>query len=120
VTIERLVAAKLWLEELETSLAQLAAEKWRQLAEEFDDDDPPDDYEDRAVEVDASGPIRAELARARAMIEERALAVVGERDAWPAGGSAVSRAWALADAKSSEADSEVVSAELLRLRAGSA
>ena len=118
MNVERLVAAKLWLEELEAKLAQLAAVKWQTLAEEFDGDDPPEDYEARAGEVDASGPIRTELARARAMIEERALAVVGDREAWPAGGSAVARAWALADAKSSEADSEVVSAELLLLRAG--
>jgi hypothetical protein len=118
MSIERLVAAKLWIEELEAKLAQLAAVKWQTLAEEFDGEDPPEDYEARAGEVDASGPIRAELARARALIEDRALAVVGDRDAWPAGGSAVSRACALADAKLGEADSEVVSVELLMLRAG--
>lgn len=114
--IERLVAAKLWLEELEAQLAQLAVAKWKTLSEEFDGDEPPEDYEARAGEVDASGPIRAELASARALVEERALAVAGDRDAWPAGGSAVARACALADAKAQDADAGTVVAELLVLR----
>lgn len=114
--IERLVAAKLWLEELEARLAQAAAAKWKALGEEFDDEDPPEDYEARSSEVDSTAPILQVLARARATLEERALEVVGDRDAWPAGGSSVSRAWALADSKSQHADAGAVAAELLVLR----
>jgi hypothetical protein len=120
VKIEQLVAAQLWLDELEVKLAQAAAIKWKILGDEFDGDDPPEGYEARASEVDATGPIHEALALARSALEERALAVVGDRDAWPAGGSSVARACALAQAKASEADEAIVAAELLelRLRAG--
>ncbi len=120
MNVERLVAAKRWLEELEARLAQAAAAKWMILGDEFDDYDPPEGYEARALEVDATGPIHEALAIARAVLEERAFAVVNDTDAWPAGGSAVARAYALAQEKASEADEAIVIAELgeLRARAG--
>jgi hypothetical protein len=116
VKIEQLVAAQLWLDELEAKLAQAAAIKWKILGDEFDGDDPPEGYEARASEVDVTGPIHEALARARVVLEERALAVVENRDAWPAGGSWVARACALAQAKAAEADEAILAAELLELR----
>ncbi len=118
--IEKLVAAQLWLDELEAKLVEAAANKWKILGDEFDEEDPPDGYEVRAREVDVTAPIHQALATAREVLEERALAVVGDRAAWPAGGSSVARAWALAQEKAAEADEAVLAAELreLRLRAG--
>lgn len=114
--VEKLVAAQLWHDELEAKLARAAAIKWSILGDEFDGDDPPEGYEARASEVDATGPIHEALARARAVLEQRAHAVVGDRDAWPAGGSAVARACALAQAMAGEADEGLVAAELIELR----
>ncbi len=114
--IEQLVAAQIWLDELEAKLAQAAAIKWKILGDEFDGDDPPEGYEARASEVDVTGPIHEALALARAVLEERAIAVVADREAWPAGGSWVARACALAQAKAVEADVAILGAELLELR----
>jgi len=116
--VEQLVAAQRWHDELELELIRAAASKWQLLGEEFDGDDPPEGYEARASEVDATGPIHEALARARVVLEQRALAVVGDRDAWPAGGSSVARACALAQAKAGEADGVIVAAELIEIRAG--
>jgi len=118
MTIEKLVASQLWLDELEAELARAAASKWKILGDEFEGDDPPEGYESRASEVDGTGPIHEALARARVVLEQRALAVVGDRDAWPAGGSSVARACALAQAKAGEADGVIVAAELIEIRAG--
>ena len=114
--IEQLVAAQRWHDELEAELIRAALSKWQILGEEFDGDDPPEGYEARASEVDATGPIHEALAIARAVLEQRALAVVEDRERWPAGGSSVSRAHALANAKAAEADEAVVEAELFELR----
>lgn len=114
--IEKLVAAQRWHDELELELIRAAASKWQLLGEEFVDDDPPEGYEARASEVDATRPIHEALARARAVLEQRALAVVGDPAAWPAGGSSIARACALAQTKAAEAAEELVAAELLELR----
>jgi hypothetical protein len=113
---ERLVAAHLWLDELEAMLARAAAAKWKILGDEFDGEEPDENYEARSNEVDETKPIHDALAVARVVLEERALAVVDDHDALPAGGSAVARAYALAQAMHGEADPARVQAELRGLR----
>jgi len=119
MTPERLLAAALWLDELEAQRAEALSRKWSALATEFDGEPDPAAYQARDAELDGAlvQPVRAMLQAARVMLEERA-AEFRPRASWPAGGSWQSRAYALAVSLAGEADQAVVERELAELRRG--
>lgn len=118
MTSECLLAAALWLDELEAQRDAAAGEKWAALGEEFNEsgDGDGDAYLDREAELDAKvQAIRLRLLAARRLVEERAVAVA-ERGTWPAGGSAFARAYALAKSMATHTDPLLVELELRVLR----
>jgi hypothetical protein len=121
MTSEGLVAAAKWLDEIEAQLAAAAGQKWAALGEEFDESDDGDEvaYQTRAAELDESlvRPLRARRLEARRLLESRAAEMVA-RASWPAGGSWLDRAYALAQSLASVADPHAVQAELAALRQG--
>jgi hypothetical protein len=119
MTRESLLAAALWLDELEAQRDAAVGQKWAALGEEFDqtDDGAVSAYQTRDAELDKVlvQPFRARLLKARKLLEERA-AALAPRESWPAGGSWPSRAYALAKS-GADFDARVVAAELATLRA---
>lgn len=84
MTSECLVAAQLWIDELEKQRAVAVARKWAALAEFALDD--ADAYQDRDAELDREliQPVRVQLQQARSLLEERAEKLCA-RETWPAG-----------------------------------
>jgi hypothetical protein len=119
MTNERLLAAALWLDELEAQRATAVSQKWAALGEEFDksDDGVAEAYQARDAELDEAllRPLRARLLEARRLLQERA-AAIATRETWPAGGSWLARAQALARSLASSVDSRAVEDELAALR----
>jgi hypothetical protein len=122
MTSEGLVAAAKWLDEIEAQLAAAAGQKWAALGEEFDqsDDGEAVAYQTRAAELDEAlvRPLRDRRLKACRLLESRAAEMVVARASWPAGGSWVARAYALAQSLESVADPVAVQAELAVLRQG--
>jgi hypothetical protein len=117
MTAERLLAAALWLDELDAQLLAAVGRKWRVLGEEFEAEDDPVAYEARDAALDAElvQPLRVRLLEARRLLEDRAAAIAA-RGTLPAGGSQLSRAYALAKSLAGEADPAVVERDLAELR----
>lgn len=115
MTSECLVAAQLWIDELEKQRAVAVARKWAALAEFALDD--ADAYQDRDAELDREliQPVRVQLQQARGLLEARAEKLCA-RETWPAGGSWLSRAYALARSLADLADPALVDLELAQLR----
>jgi hypothetical protein len=106
MTTESLLAVALWMDELEAKVAALTLDQGHTSLQA---------YQDRDAELDAAmvKPLRERLEQARKLLEERATAFA-PRESWPAGGSWLSRAYALA--KSGAADLDAVELELAALR----
>lgn len=121
MTTESLLAVALWMDELEAQIAAAASEKWARLDELTVDRDNTSlqAYVDRDAELDAKlvQPLRDRLDQSRKLLEDRA-AALAPRESWPAGGSWLSRAYALAKSGSAGADPNAVDAELAALREG--
>jgi hypothetical protein len=119
MTTELLLAAALWMDELEAKVAAAAREKWAALDELTLDQGNTSlqAYLDRDAELDAKlvQPLRDRLEQARKLLEDRATALA-PRESWPAGGSWVSRAYALGKSQAPGADPNAVEAELAALR----
>jgi hypothetical protein len=119
MTTELLLAAALWVDELEAKIAVAAREKWARLEElTFDQGNTSmQAYLDRDAELDAKlvQPLRDRLEQARKLLETRATALA-PRESWPAGGSWLGRAYALAKAQTAGADPNAVEADLAALR----
>jgi hypothetical protein len=119
MTTELLLAAALWIDELEAKVAAAAREKWARLDELTLDqgDTSMQAYLDRDAELDAKlvQPLRDRLEQARKLLMRRADATQA-MESWPAGGSWVSRAYALAKAQAPGSDPNAVEAELAALR----
>lgn len=119
MTTEALLAVALWMDELEAKVAAAAREKWAALDEITLDQGKTSlrAYLDRDAELDAAmvQPLRERLDRARKLLEERA-AALAPRESWPAGGSLLARAYALAKSGAADADWGAVEAELAVLR----
>jgi hypothetical protein len=116
MTVEQLVAAARWLDELDQQLARAAATTWAILGAEGQGDEPGEEYVARSEEINQARAIQAQMREARRMLEERAEAVAN-RDNWPAGGSPHARAYALAKSLVDRADPGEVELELAELRA---
>lgn len=119
MTTESLLAVALWMDELEAQISAAASEKWARLDELTLDQGNTSlqAYLDRDAELDAKlvQPLRDRLDRARNLLDERAAEFL-PRESWPAGGSQLARAYALAKALGSGADPSVIEAELAALR----
>jgi hypothetical protein len=119
MTTESLLAVALWMDELEAKVAAAAREKWAAIDVLTLDQGHTSlqAYQDRDAELDAAmvKPLRDRLEQARKLLEERATAFA-PRESWPAGGSWLSRAYALAKSVA-DTDASVVEAELAALRA---
>jgi hypothetical protein len=118
MTTESLLAVALWVDELEAQRDAAAREKWAALDELTLDqgDTSLQAYLDRDAELDAAmvKPLRDRLERARRLLVDRATALAAS-SSWPAGGSGLSRAYALAKS-AVDVDASVVEAELVALR----
>jgi hypothetical protein len=119
MTTESLLAAALWMDELEAQIAAAAREKWARLDELTLDqgDTSLQAYLDRDAELDAKlvQPLRDRLEQARKRLEDRATALA-PRESWPAGGSWLGRAYALAKAQTAIVDPNAVEVEISALR----
>jgi hypothetical protein len=119
MTNELLLAAALWVDELEVEIVVAAREKWARLDELTLDqgNTSMQAYLDRDADLDAKlvQPLRDRLEQARKLLEIRA-AALAPRESWPAGGSWMSRAYALAKAQTAIADPNAVEVELAALR----
>lgn len=120
MSTEALLAVALWMDELEAKVAAAAREKWAAIDEMTLDQGNTSlqAYEDRDAELDKIlvQPLRDRLEQTRKLLEQRAVALA-PRESWPAGGSWLARAYALAKSGASDADPNVVAAELAVLRA---
>jgi hypothetical protein len=121
MTTESLLAVALWMDELEAQRDAAAREKWAAIDEMTLDQGNTSlqAYVDRDAELDAAmvKPLRDRLEQARKLLETRA-AEIAPRESWPAGGSWLSRAYALAKSGLADADPLAVEAELAALRRG--
>lgn len=119
MTTESLLAVALWMEELEAQRDAAAREKWAALDELTLDqgNTSMQAYLDRDAELDAKlvQPLRDRLGRAQRLLMKRADALL-PMESWPAGGSWLARAYALAKSAAPDADASVVEAELVALR----